>query len=120
MKVAVTSQGPNLDSPVDPRFGRAKYFIVVDTETDDFSATDNTQNLNAAQGVGIQAGKKALDLGVEAVLTGHIGPNAFTTLQAGGIRVYAGTAGTVSRAVQQFEAGGLKQCTAADVDGHWE
>ena len=55
MKVIVTSQGQELNSPVDPRFGRAKYFLVVDTETGDFSAADNSQNLNAAQGAGIQA-----------------------------------------------------------------
>ncbi|NQU20396.1 MAG: NifB/NifX family molybdenum-iron cluster-binding protein, partial [Candidatus Nealsonbacteria bacterium] len=52
MKIAVTSQGPDLTSQVDPRFGRAKTFIVVDTETDEFSVHDNTQNMNAAQGAG--------------------------------------------------------------------
>ena len=57
MKVAVTSQDPDLNSAVDPHFGRAKFFIVVDTETGEFSAHDNAQNLNAVQGAGIQAGR---------------------------------------------------------------
>jgi len=119
MKVIVTSQGRELNSPVDPRFGRAKYFLVVDTETGEFSATDNSQNLNAAQGAGIQAGKKVVDLGAKAVITGHIGPKAFTTLQTGGVQIYTGAAGTVADAIEQFKAGALKQSSAADVEGHW-
>ena len=79
MKVIVTSQGRELNSPVDPRFGRAKYFIVVDTETGDLSAADNSQNLNALQGAGIQAATNVIDAGAEAVVTGHVGPKAFTT-----------------------------------------
>ena len=55
MKVVVTAQGSNLDSPVDPRFGRARYFLLVDTDTGEFTTHDNVQNLNAAQGAGIQA-----------------------------------------------------------------
>jgi len=119
MKVAVTSQGRESSSPVDPRFGRARYFMVVDTEKGDFSAADNSQNLNAAQGAGIQAGKNVVDLGVQAVITGHVGPRAFATLQAGGVQVYTGATGTVADAVEQFKAGRLKQSDMADVEGHW-
>jgi predicted Fe-Mo cluster-binding NifX family protein len=82
MKIIVTSEGPSLDSSVDPRFGRAKHFVLVDTETDAFSAHDNAQNLSAPQGAGIQAAQTVARLGAEAVLTGHVGPKAFTTLQA--------------------------------------
>ncbi len=119
MKLAVTSQGQELSSSVDPRFGRAKYFILVDTETGEFSATDNSQNLNAAQGAGIQAGKNVVDLGAKAVVTGHVGPKAFATLQAGSIAIYAGASGTVADAVEQFKAGKLKQSNGADVEGRW-
>lgn len=119
MKLAVTSQGRELNSPVDPRFGRAKYFIVIDTETGDFSAADNSRNLNAAQGAGIQAGKNVVDLGAKAVITGHIGPKAFATLQAAGVQIYTGAAGTIADAVEQFKAGKLKQSNGADVEGHW-
>lgn len=119
MKVIVTSQGRELNSPIDPRFGRAKYFIVVDTETGDFSAADNSQNLNAARGAGIQAGKNVVDLGAEAVITGHVGPKAFATLQAGNVAIHTGASGTVADAIEQFKAGTLKQSSAADVEGHW-
>ena len=119
MKVTVTAQGQELTSPVDPRFGRAKYFIVVDTETGEFSAADNSQNLNAAQGAGIQAGKNVVDLGVEAVISGHVGPKAFATLQAANVAMYTGASGTVADAIEQFKAGALKQSSAADVEGRW-
>ena len=119
MRVAVTAQGRDLCSPVDPRFGRAKCFIVLDTETGEFSAADNSQNLNAAQGAGIQAGKHVVDLGVQALITGHVGPKAFATLEAGSVAVYPGAIGTVADAVEQFKAGKLRQSATADVEGHW-
>ena len=77
MKVAVTSQGQDLRSPVDPRFGRAKCFIVLDMETGVFCAVDNSQNLNAAQGAGIQAARNVVESGATAAITGHVGPKAF-------------------------------------------
>jgi len=119
MRIAVTSQGRETTSPVDPRFGRAKYFAVVDTESGEWSVADNTQNLNALQGAGIQAGKNVVDLNVQAVITGHVGPKAFATLQAGGVRIYTGADGTVADAVEQFQAGQLEETAAADVEGHW-
>jgi predicted Fe-Mo cluster-binding NifX family protein len=119
MKVAVTSQGRELSSPVDPRFGRAKYFLVVDTESDGFKAIDNAQNLKAPQGAGIQAGKRVVDLNVDAVITGHVGPKAFATLLAGGVMVYLCAQGVVGKAVEQFKAGKLKPSDANDVEGHW-
>ena len=119
MRIAVTAQGRDLGAPVDPRFGRAKFFVAVDAETGEVSAVDNAQNLNAAQGAGIQAGRNVVELGVKAVITGHVGPKAFTTLQAGGVAVYTGATGTVADAIEQFKAGKLRQSTGADVEGHW-
>ncbi len=119
MKVAITSQGPDMNSAVDPHFGRAKCFIVVDTETGDFAAHDNSQNLNAVQGAGIQAGRNVIDLGVEAVITGNVGPKAFATLQAGGVEIYIGATGSVNDAIEQLKAGTLELVSKANVEGHW-
>jgi predicted Fe-Mo cluster-binding NifX family protein len=119
MKLAVTSQGEGMNAPLDPRFGRARYFIVVDTETGESSTVDNAINLNAPQGAGIQAGRSIVDLGVGALITGHVGPKAFSTLQAGRIAVYTGASGTVAEAVEQYKAGRLKATESADVGGHW-
>jgi predicted Fe-Mo cluster-binding NifX family protein len=119
MKLALTSQGNHLQSPLDSRFGRASYFIVVDTETGAFSAVDNTVNVNAAQGAGIQAGKRVAELGVDGLITGHVGPKAFSTLQAGGVKIYTGASGTVAEAIEQFKAGALAPAASADVEEHW-
>ncbi len=119
MKVAVTSQGPDLASEVDPRFGRAKFLIMVDTETGVFTAHDNARNLDAAQGAGIQAAQNVVSLGVEAVVTGNVGPKAFTALRAGNVKAYIGAGGAVIAAVEQFKAGRLKCADRANVEGHW-
>ena len=119
MKIAVTSKGPTLDDEVDPRFGRAQVFLVVDTETGEFEAVDNKQNLEAAQGAGIQAGRIVAEHGAGVVITGHCGPNAFRTLSAAGVKVVIGADGTVKDAVEKFKSGELKPAEDADVEGHW-
>lgn len=119
MKIAVTSQGPNLASPVDPRFGRARYFVVVETESDRVTAHDNAQNAEAPQGAGIQAAKVVTDLSAAAVITGNVGPKAFGALQASGIPVYTGASGTVEEAIEGFKAGQLQPAEQANVEGRW-
>lgn len=119
MKIAVSAQGRDLTAAVDPRFGRAKFFVIVDTETGECSAADNSPNLNAAQGAGIQTARHVAEQGVQAVITGHVGPKAFAALQAGAIAVYTGDVRTVAEAVEQFKAGALTASARADVEGHW-
>ena len=119
MKVAISAQGNTPDAQVDPRFGRAKFFIVADTETGEFKAVDNIQNLNAAQGAGIQAGQNVAELDVESVITGHVGPKAFSVLQTAGIKIFTGATGSVKNALEQFKSGSLRSVDSADVEGHW-
>jgi predicted Fe-Mo cluster-binding NifX family protein len=119
MKLAITSEGESLQSPMDPRFGRAKFFVVIDTDTRAVVAISNAVNLNAAQGAGIQAGKKIVECGVKAVITGHVGPKAFATLSAGDVEIYTVASGTVADALDQFNGGKLKPVQSADVEGHW-
>ena len=120
MKLAVTAGGRELDSPVDIRFGRAGGFLVVDTETGEVEYLDNAEASDAGQGAGIQAAKLMAAHGVQVVVTGHCGPNAFRALQAAKIRVYTGlTGGSIREAVEQFKAGALQEATGADVQGHW-
>ena len=119
MKIAVSSVGKAVESQVDPRFGRAAFFILADTETGAFEAHDNAQNLNAAQGAGIQAAETVSRLGAEVVITGHCGPKAFRTLHAAGIKVVVGAESTVAEALEQFKSGALVPMDAADVEGHW-
>ena len=119
MKVVVTSQGTEMDSETDPRFGRANCFIVVDTDTGTHQVVDNIENLNAAQGAGIQAAQAVANLQAEAVLTGHCGPKAFRVLNEAGIKIYVGVEGTVRTAVEKLKAGEYKVADSPDVEGHW-
>ncbi len=119
MKIAITSKNTDLDSEVDPRFGRAAYIIIVDTETLEFKALDNSKNVNALKGAGIQAGALIADSGAEVLLTGFCGPNAFKTINAAGVKVVNDVTGTIREAVDFFNKGNLKYSDSANVDGHW-
>jgi len=119
MKIAVTAQDKELSSEIDLRFGRARFLLVVDTETDDFEVHDNELNLNAVQGAGIQTGQNIANLGVGAVITGNVGPNAFKTLNAAGVKIFLTEKQTVQNAMDSFKAGKLKEVNQANVEGHW-
>lgn len=119
MKIAVTSTGKNLDSEVDPRFGRAAYFLIVDTDSLEFEVVDNSDNTNAFRGAGIQAGATISNKGAEVLLTGFCGPNAFKTLAAANIRVASDISGTVREAVAAFKEGKVSFSNSPNVDGHW-
>jgi predicted Fe-Mo cluster-binding NifX family protein len=119
MKLAISTQGPEQNSPVDLRFGRARYFLIVDTETGQQTAVDNASGVNAVQGAGTQAVQTLARLGVQAVLTGHVGPKAWSALQAANIQVCVVDGGTAEHAVQAFMAGQLRPMVQADVGGHW-
>lgn len=117
MKIAITSMGTKLEDKIDPRFGRCHYFILFDTETNKFEAIENT-GAQGMGGVGIQSGQIMADKGVETVLTGSCGPNAFQTLQAAGIKVITRVSGTVQEAIDKFKSGELKAISQADTSAH--
>ncbi len=119
MKVAVSATAKNLEAQVDPRFGRAAWFLLVDPDTLEYEAIENTQNLQAPQGAGIQAAVLVARQKAEAVLTGHCGPKAFDTLKAAGVGVVVGVSGSVREALEQFKAGKCAYAQSADVSGHW-
>ncbi|HOP46595.1 MAG TPA: NifB/NifX family molybdenum-iron cluster-binding protein [Desulfobacteraceae bacterium] len=119
MKIAVTTSGESLDAPLDPRFGRAKKFLLYDTDSGKFELIDNVQNLNAPQGAGIQAAQNVSRLGAEVVITGNCGPKAYKTLTAAGIKVVIEAEGSVVQAIEQFRRGELKPAETANVEGHW-
>jgi len=119
MKIAVSAAGMTMQDQIDPRFGRARYFIVFDTDTNHAKAHDNTQNLHAAQGAGIQAAETVVRLDAQVVLTGNVGPKAFRALEAAGTKVYLCDQGSVADAVRKFQEGALTETTGANVVGHW-
>ncbi|HHN46469.1 MAG TPA: dinitrogenase iron-molybdenum cofactor biosynthesis protein [Planctomycetes bacterium] len=119
MKIAVTTTGKTLDDQVDLRFGRAHGFIIHDTESGEWEFADNEQNLNAASGAGVQSAQNLANRDVQAVITGHVGPKAFSVLAAAGIKVLTGADGIVKEALDAFKKGELSEASAADVPSHW-
>ena len=110
MKLAVSATGGSLDAQVDPRFGRCAYFVIVDSESFEFESIPNTA-ANAMSGAGIQAAQAVADKGVQAVMTGHVGPNAFQALSSAGIDIITGVAGSVREAVEAFKSGKSQKVT---------
>jgi predicted Fe-Mo cluster-binding NifX family protein len=119
MKIVFTTSGDSLSAPLDSRFGRAPKFVVYDLGNDTFEVLDNRQNLNAAQGAGIQSAETVARSGAKALVTGHCGPKAFRVLSAAGIRVFTTDATTVADALERYRAGKLAEAKSADVEGHW-
>ncbi len=119
MKLAITAQGPDPSSLVDSHFGRARHFRIIDTETGQQMVVDNAEGVDAAQGAGIRAGQTLARLGVQVVITGHVGPKAWSALQAANIKAYAIEGGTTEQAAQTFMAGKLRELAQPDVRGHW-
>ncbi len=119
MKIAVTSKGKGLDSQVDPRFGRAAYILIVDTDSFEFEIVDNSDNANALKGAGIQAAVMVSDKGAEVLLTGFCGPNAFKTLGVAGVKVANDITGTVRDAVNALNEGEVLFADGANVEEQW-
>ena len=117
MKVAVTSMGPDLDSVVDERFGRARYILVVDMESDSLEVIDNEENVEAMQGAGIQTAQDVSERGAEWVLTGHVGPKAYGALNAARVRIGTGASGTVRETLERYRNGDFMAVETADVQG---
>jgi len=104
MRIAISATGSTLEAEVDPRFGRCSYFIIVDLETKEFEVLDNT-NAMAAGGAGISTGQMIASKGVEAILTGNCGPNAYQVLSAAGLKVVTGVSGKVDDAIEEYKLG---------------
>lgn len=119
MKIACTASGDTLESAFDNRFGRAEKFIIYDTESDTYSVLDNTQNLQSAQGAGVQAAQNVVNSGATVLITGHLGPKAARVIFAAGIEAYHAPADTVAQALAMFKSKALKPLKDADVGGHW-
>lgn len=118
MKIAVSSTGPSLDAEVDPRFGRCMYFLIVDPDTMEFEAVENTSAM-ASGGAGIASAQTVSGKGVEAVLTGQCGPNAYQTLSAAGIQVVTGVSGRIRDVVEEYKAGKYKKSFGPTVAPHF-
>ena len=118
MRIAISATGSTLDAEVDPRFGRCQYFIIVDPETMEFEAIENTSAM-AAGGAGISTGQMIAGKGVEAVLTGNCGPNAYQVLSAARLQVITGVSGKVRDAIQAYKSGKFQASAQPNVPDHF-
>ena len=85
----------------------------------DAETIDNSSNINAFKGAGIQAATMISEQGAEVLLTGYCGPNAYRTANAAGIKIVSDVSGTVEQAISSFKAGQLEFSEAPNADGHW-
>ena len=118
MKIAVTSTAPDIEASLDPVFGRCAYFVIVDADTMEWETFPN-QAAGAGGGAGIQAAQFVAAKEAEIVITGNIGPNAFGTLSAGGVKVFTAASGSVREAVESYKAGTLNEVSSPNVGGHF-
>lgn len=118
-KIAITTEGPTMDDRVDPRFGRAGGFAIVDPATMEVvDYVDNGGSQAMAQGAGIQAAENVANAGATVLLTGYVGPKAFTALQAAGIQIGQDVDGmTVREAVEKFKAGNVTMADNPNAQG---
>ena len=117
MKLAISATGDTLDDPVDPRFGRCHWFVIVDTDDMSFDAMEN-QAAAAGHGAGIEAAQVVANAGCDAVVAATFGPNAAHALTQGGLRMYRFTDGTVREAAQAVKAGKAQQLGGSNVGAH--
>jgi predicted Fe-Mo cluster-binding NifX family protein len=118
MKICVTATSNSLDAPVDPRFGRCPYFVIVDSKTMQFEAIPNIAS-SATGGAGIQAAQTIANKGAGVLITGNVGPNAFQALSAAGVKIVTGALGTVRELVEKYKKGELSEIGAPTVRGHF-
>ncbi len=115
MKICITSQSGSLDAEIDPRFGRAAYFLVLDTDNLEYESIQNP-HIQAGGGAGIQAAQLVANKQVKAVITGNVGPNSFQVLKEAGINVITGVSGSVKKAVERYNNGEFKLSEKPTVD----
>lgn len=118
MKIAISATGPTLDAEVDPRFGRCQYFIIADPMTLDFEAIDNASAMSSG-GAGISAGQMIAGKGVETLLTGNCGPNAYQALASSGVKVITGVSGKVRDVIAEYKIGTYVTAQQANVPDHF-
>ena len=118
MRIAIPSTGKTLESEVDQRFGRAAYFVIVDTETMDFSTFRNDR-VGAEVEAGVGAARAVAGAGVRGVLAGNCGPNAERILRDAGVTLYSDVTGTVSEAIELLKSGRLTEAKGPNVQSHF-
>jgi len=118
MKIAISATDSSLDAEVDPRFGRCRYFLIVDPETMEHEVVDNASAMSSG-GAGIAAAQAIAGKSIDVVLTGNCGPNAYQVLSSAGIKVITGVSGKVKDVIAEYKLGTYSASQQANVPGHF-
>lgn len=119
MRIAISAGGNSLNDKLQSRFGRADKFLIYDTADESFIIIDNKQNLQAAQGAGIQSAQNIVNSGAHVLISGHCGPKAFSILNSSNIKIFTSAEIAISEAIQLMLDGKLTELQNSDVEGHW-
>jgi predicted DNA-binding protein (UPF0251 family)/predicted Fe-Mo cluster-binding NifX family protein len=117
-RIGISATSPNMEADIDPRFGRCRYFIIINPETMAFETLENSGAADGG-GAGIATAKSLAGKDLEAVITGNCGPNAYSALTSAGIKVITGVSGTIENAIRDYKAGNLKASYKPNVAGHF-
>lgn len=102
MRIIAVSEGESLDSYVADDFGHAPFFLLVDSETLDYSVIVN-EFMDSESGAGMAVARAIASLGgVDAVLTGGIGMHGIEILRKANIDVSSDEEGTVEEAIRDY------------------
>ena len=118
MKICTTAVSGTLDSPVDPRFGRCQYFMIINSKSKQYEPVSNIA-MTSGSGAGIQAAQTMASRGVQVVITGNVGPKAFQALSTAGINIITGVSGTVKEAFMKYLKGDLSHTNTPTVGNHF-
>lgn len=117
MKICISACGKDLDSEVDPQFGRCNYFVIIDQGVGSVTSIKNPGS-EAPSGAGIRAAEAVAGAGVDVLLTGSVGPNSFSILSEAGIEIRSGISGTVAFALREYQSGKLAILENANASAH--
>jgi len=118
MKICVSATADSLEAQLDPRFGRCRYLIIVDSENMQFEAIPNMA-ADATGGAGIQTAQTIVNKGVKVVITGNVGPNVLGSLSAAGIEIVTGASGTVKTVIEDYKKGKFGKTNGPTVGEHF-
>lgn len=120
MKIAIACLKDSEKTEISPRLGRSPWIGLYDTESGNWEFVENSQNLNAAQGAGIQTAQNIVNAGAKVVLTPNTGPKALHVLKAAGVEIYQTPAvKNIGECIELYNSNTLKKIESANVEGHW-
>ncbi|MCK4714466.1 MAG: NifB/NifX family molybdenum-iron cluster-binding protein [Candidatus Aenigmarchaeota archaeon] len=115
MKIFVSAYKNDMESEVCPTFGRAPLFLVVELEDGNVNKVTEVKNTNTnvARGAGISTAQLVVNGGCKVLITGNVGPNAFSMLDESGVKIFRAFGMKIKDAIKSHMENGLDEITSA-------